>query len=173
MSCLLTQWFDIDCNDSIGGIEEIYLMENTSLTSITEASGVVTGITTSASRKFQRYRLKDEVGALTAPVNHNQQNGTTFFQHTLEFNLSKLTATKRNEMKILATTNATAIIKDMNGLYWMAGKTRGLYPSAGDFATGKAAGDLNGVSMTLTAKEKEPPLSVDSNLITSALINGL
>lgn len=173
MSCLLTQTFDLDCSDSIGGIEEIYVLENSSIDSITEASGVVTAIATDGSKKFNRYRLRDEVGSLQAPVNHNQQNGTTFFEHTVVFNLNKLSVTKRNELLILARTNTTVIVKDMNGLYWLAGKTKGLYPSAGDFGTGTAAGDLNGVSMTLIGREKEPPLNVDSSLIDSTLINGL
>lgn len=173
MSCLLTQWFDLDCNDSIGGIEEIYVLENVSIDAITEVSGVVTAITTVGSKKFNRYRLKDEVGSMQAPVNHNQQNGTTFFEQTVIFNLNKLTTTKRNELLLLAQANTVVIVKDMNGLYWLCGKTRGLYPSAGDFGTGTAAGDFNGVSMTLMAREKEPPLSVDSSLIDSTLINGL
>lgn len=173
MSCLLTQWFDLDCNDSIGGIEEMYVLEATSVDTITDASGVVTGITTVGSKKFNRYRLKDEVGSMQSPVTHNQQNGTTFFEHTVVGSLNKLSTTKRNEFKILMQTNSIVIIKDMNGNYWLCGKTRGMYPSAGDFGTGTAAGDSNGMSFTLMCREKEPPLAVTSSLITDTLINGL
>lgn len=173
MSCLLTEWFDLDCNDSIGGVDEIYVLENSSITAVTEVSGVVTSITTSGSKKFNRYRIKDEVGSLQSPVNHNQQNGSTFFEHTLIFNISKLTTTKRNELNILAKANTTVIVKDNNGVYWMAGKTKGMYPSAGDFGTGTAKGDLNGVSMTLIAREANPIVEVNSSLITDTLINGL
>lgn len=173
MSCLLTQWFDLDCNDSIGGIEELYVLENTSIDTITEVSGVVTAISTVGSKKFNRYRLKDEVGSMQSPVNHNQQNGTTFFEHTIVGALNKLSSTKRNEFKILMTANSTFIVKDMNGLYWLCGKTRGMYPSAGDFGTGTAAGDANGMSFTMIAREKEPPIAVNSALITDTLINGL
>lgn len=173
MSCLLTLAFDLDCNDSIGGIDEIYVLENASIESVTEASGVVTAIATTGSKKFNRYQLKDEVGSLQSAVNHNQPNGTTFFEHTVVFNMSQLTTTRRNEMLILTRTSTTVIVKDENGRYWMAGKTKGMYPSAGDFGTGTAKGDLNGISMTLIAREKEPPVEVTSSLIDSSLINGL
>jgi len=173
MSCLLTQWFDIDCNDSIGGITEFYAIEKTSVETVTEASGVVTAITTTDSKKFNRYVLKGEVGSMQATVNHNQQNGTTFFEHTLVFNLSKMTTQKRNELLIMSQANTVVIAKDSNGLYWLMGKTIGLYPSAGDFGTGTAKGDLNGISMTLIGREKEPPAEVTGSLITAGLINGL
>lgn len=174
MSCILTQWFDLDCADGLGGISEFYVIENSSLGTVTETSGVVTDITTVAAKKFQRYKLRSEVGSMQSPVNVNVQNGTRYFEHTLVFATDQLTTPKRNELNILSKVNVSVIVKDVNGpRYWLIGKTQGMYPSAGDFGTGTAAGDRNGVSLTLTGKEKEPPVEVDSTLIVAGLINGL
>lgn len=171
--CILTQNFDLDCADSIAGISEFYVIENSSLGAVTEASGVVTGIATLDSKKFQRYRLRDEVGSLQFPVNHNQQNGSTFYEHTLVFKMDQLVVAKRNELQIMDRVNVTIIAKDENGRYWMAGKTKGMYPSAGNGGTGTAKGDHSGFERTYIAREKEMPVEVTAGLIVAGLINGL
>lgn len=173
MSCILTQTFDLDCADSLGGIDEFYVLEHSSLSSVTEVSGVITAITTVDSKKFQRYKLRDEVGSLQFPGTHNQQNGTGFYEHTLVWAGDQLTTSKRNEFLILAKVNVIVIAKDSNGRYWLAGRTKGMYPSAMGGGTGTAKGDRNGLEMTLIAREKEPPIEVDSDLIVAGLINGL
>lgn len=173
MSCIISQNFDLDCADSIGGIAEFYVIENSSLGTVTETSGVVTAIATVASKKFQRYRLRDETGSMQSPLNHNEQNGTNFYEHTLAFNLSQLETQKRNELMIVDRVNISVIVKDENERYWLMGKSKGMYPSAGDAGTGTAKGDLNGFSRTYMAREKDMPVEVDSTLIVAGLINGL
>jgi hypothetical protein len=65
-------------------------------------------------------------------------------------------ATLRNQLLVLSQANMSVIVKDQRGEYWLMGYQNGVRATAGAMNTGKAFGDLNGFTITLTAKEPEP-----------------
>jgi hypothetical protein len=162
MPCALTSGYSLDCKDSSGGIVEIYFMEKANATTISEASGVVTGITKATGKRFYKYELPKETGSLTETINGNVQNGTVFYSSELKLIINKLTTAVRNEIKLLAQNTLLAVAKDNNGKYWLVGKANGVDLTTGTSGTGTAFGDRSGYDLTFAGSEPEPMIEVNS-----------
>ena len=106
MACNLTQGFTLDCKDAVGGIKSIHLIDWVA-DGFAISDGEVTGITatgTVVSGSTYTYELPKGVGSMTTTTNVSQENGTVFNQTDIVARLRKLSTTKRNELKLLATT---------------------------------------------------------------------
>lgn len=168
MACTIYQGREIDCRDSNGGVQEIYIAEFANVQSITETSGVITAITMVPTKKFYTFQVEKENASLTDAEQGSVENGTLFYEQTLNFTIKKGSSSQRNAMNVLAKARLMVIVKDNNGTYWLMGKTRAA-DKVGDnsFTTGKAFGDMNGYNVTLTAKEPNPVVELTAALITS------
>jgi hypothetical protein len=168
MPCALTSGYTLDCKDSSGGIVEIYFIEKGNVSSIAEASGVVTGLTKASGKRFWKYELPKETGSLTETMTGNVQNGTVFYASELKLVVNKLNVAVRNEIKLLAQNVLIAVAKDNNGKYWLVGRTRGVDFTTCTIGTGTAIGDRSGFDLTFAGSEPEPMLEVNST-VASAL----
>ena len=83
MACALTQGYSLDCKDSAGGITEVYFIEKGNVSGIVAASGVVTGLTKAAGKRFWKYELPKETGSFTHNPTVSSENGTLFFEQNL------------------------------------------------------------------------------------------
>jgi len=83
MACALTSNYTLDCRDSIGGLVEIYFIEEGNVESITEASGVVTAITKASGKVFRKYEQDQDTAFFVENLNSNVQNGSLFYQQEL------------------------------------------------------------------------------------------
>ena len=79
MPCALTQGYTLDCKESIGGIKAVWFIPFADVTTITEASGVVTTITKSAGKVFYKYQLVKQTSSLTENITASVENGTVFY----------------------------------------------------------------------------------------------
>jgi hypothetical protein len=156
-----------DCRDSVGGIPEFYVteFENVPQANITVSSGVVTAIDCSSGKKFWVYQMEKSDADFTETLTSSVDNGTAFYQQVLNATLKKMTAAQRNNLEKLAKNRVMVIVKDRNGLYWIAGRTNGLDMTAGTTQTGRAFGDLNGHTLTLTGMEAAKAEQVTASLI--------
>ena len=102
MACALTQGYTLDCRDSLGGITEVYFIEAGNVSSITEASGVVSAIVKGSGKVFRKYELVPGTSSLTENINASVVNGTVFYAQELSIVLNKLQANTRNEILLLA-----------------------------------------------------------------------
>lgn len=168
MSCALTQGYTLDCRDSLGGIVEVYFTEAANVTSVTEASGVITTITKATGKRFWKYELVKDTSMMNQTLTASVQNGTVFYAQELQIVLNKLQTNTRNEILLLAQNSLVAVVKDSNSNYWYLGKTRGIDLTAGTAGTGTAQGDRSG--FTLTFSGSEPALAPS---VTSSIIAGL
>jgi len=172
MACLLTQGFTLDCADNIGGIEEI-LIGNFSEVTSTNAAGIITGITQTVSTDFYRYELEQEDADLVSTANRSGENGTFFVESILNFTIDKLSSTKSEELKLMATSRKLVIIAKLSdGQYVGLGFDRGAMNQGGtnQAATGKAYGDKQGYTLGFTCKEDHYPYFVDGTVITGLSI---
>jgi ligand-binding sensor domain-containing protein len=165
MACALTQGYTLDCKDSIGGIKSVWFIATGDVSSVAEASGVVTAITKASGKVFYKYQLVKNSSSLTENVNANVQNGTVFYAQELSIILNKLQANTRNEILLLAKNNLLAVVEDANGKYWLLGKQNGIDLTGGNGATGTAQGDRSGYTLTFSGSEKELAPEVTSSLI--------
>lgn len=157
--CNLTTNITLDCRDSVGGIKELKLRKHPSILDVvTTSANVVSTITTSG---WYKYEFLPETANFTETETENAQNGTVFYDQVLNVMLSKLSTTKRNELRILAQSRLDVVVVDRNGVSWLLGWNNGMTKS-GTAASGQAMGDMNGYTLVLTGKEEDPMLEVPS-----------
>jgi len=164
MPCALTSGYSLDCKDSSGGITEVFFIEERNVSSIATASGVVTGLTKAAGKRFWKYELPKETGNFTNNPQVSTENGTLFFEQGLTIVINKLSASVNTELKLLAQNVLIAVVKDNNNKFWMLGKERGLDMAASESGSGTAFGDRSGYTLNFTGKEPDQLYEVNSTV---------
>lgn len=161
MSCLLNGGYSLGCRDSIGGIQEVYIANFPSGQLYTlDANDNIIGLTgTTAS--YYTFEQEMETGEFNQTGAYSTENGTVFFDQQLTVMFHKNDATLRNQLLVLSQANMSVIVLDQRGEYWLMGYQNGVRAINGAMNTGKAFGDMNGITITLQAKEPEPAYRID------------
>jgi len=165
MPCNLTQSYNLDCRDSVGGLKEVYFMELGNLTSFTEASGVVTAITKAAGKKFYKYQLVKQTSKFEDTLTVNEENGTVYAAQKLSIILNKMQANTRNEITLLAQNLIVCVAADRNGKFFLLGATNGLVISTIKGETGTKMGDRNGYTIEFDGAEPVFAQEVSAGII--------
>lgn len=162
MACALTAGYTIDCRDAVGGIDAIYFAEFANMT-VLDASGTVTGITKVTGKRFYKFEVptKSSANATSNPIG-STENGTLFFEQSIDFPVNKRDATTRNIITTLAKNKVLIVTKDKDGTYRMYGKGYGMYMGSSTGQTGAAPGDANGYVLKFEGSEKEDFFVVSS-----------
>lgn len=161
MSCLLNSGYALGCRDSIGGISLAYIGNfDADAGYIINGTDEITGLTGSTV-SYYTFAQEMETGSFTQEGAYSVENGTVFFTQNLSLTLQKNDAALRNQLLVLSQGNLSVIVKDQRSEYWLIGFQNGVRVTAGAMNTGKAFGDLNGVTLTLTGKEPEPAYRID------------
>jgi hypothetical protein len=172
-SCSLYSGYAIECRDSVGGVETIYLIENSALydasgvSRVVEASGVVTALTKNSGKKFYKFEVPRGTASTTNSITSSQENGTIFYTHQVVFPINKRDATTRNIVQTLAKNRCTIVTKDMDGTYRLFGKDFGLSLDTAEAGSGTALGDRSGYNLTWSSMEREDFLVVPSNIAST------
>jgi len=169
MSCNITAGFTLDCNDSNGGIEKIFIA-NGPVESITETSGTITAITVGGSAltpsDFFEFEVPRQTSSFTETINVSNENGTVFYDQALTMIFNKMEATKRDQILLLSQNNEMVVVfKDNNGKYFSVGVERGAYMTAGTSVSGVAYGDRNGYELTISGMEEQPAFEVTGSIV--------
>lgn len=173
MACSnLTAGFTLDCNESNGGIDKIFIA-NGPVESITTAvgnSGLVTAITVGGNPlvpgDFFVFEVPRQTSSITETHTVSQTNGTLFYDQALSMVFNKMEAAKRNQLLLVGqATNMVVVAKDNNGKYWSIGLERGAYMTAGTSVSGTAYGDQNGYQITISGAEPYPMYEVTSSIV--------
>jgi hypothetical protein len=173
MACTtMIQGTEIDCLDSVGGIDTIYITEFTNVpqANITEASGVISAMTCSAGKKFWTFSVRKNTSQVDEEVTNNAEAGTSYVEQKLTFDLLKITPALRYTIKTLAVNRLMVIVKDRNGLIKLYGKTTGMDLSAGSLTSGKAMTDKNGATITLTGMEPDLSPSLSTAILATVTV---
>lgn len=170
MACNLTQNMTIDCRDNVGGLKEVLFIEFDNVTTMTQASGVITAITLASTKQFRRYVMAKETAFFTETLNTNVQNGTIFYQQELTIVLNKMQANTRNELLVLAQVRTIAIALDLNGKYWLLGLEQAMDATGGEGGSGTAHGDRNGYTRVFTGMERAMASEVQASIIAALLV---
>ena len=153
MSCLLTAGRTIPCKDVVGGIKAVYFVNFGDITAITESADEVTDMTGTFSA--YKYDLKGN-SSFEQSFNSSRENGTTFFEQTLNLTFTKLTKEDNKELKLMAYGRPQVVVLDYNDNAFLMGAEHGAEVTGGSIVTGAAMGDLSGYTLTLTAQEVKP-----------------
>ena len=170
MACSnLTGGFTLDCNDSNGGIDKIFI-SNGPVDSITETSGTITAITVAGSAltpsDFFDFEVPRQTSSFTETINVSQENGTVFYDQALTMIFNKMEASKRDQILLMAqATDMVVVFKDNNNKFFSVGIERGAFMTAGSSLSGTAYGDRNGYELTISGMEEKPSFEVTSTIV--------
>jgi hypothetical protein len=174
MSCALTQGFNLDCREGIGGVKEVYIIETDNLASVTEVSGVVTAITKAQGKRFYKYNLVRETSNATETITASEQNGTLFYAQQVQLIINRRQASVRNEIMLLAKNRITIVVVEnqvvsgtQQNRAWLYGRVNGLLLNAGSSESGTAWGDRNGYTLPFTGNEVELAPEVQYSLLAA------
>ena len=156
MSCAITKGRSLPCKSSVGGLKNIYILDYSSvIAALSDSSGTIT-LPTDNSAEFFKFEIKGN-SSLETTVTSSRENGTTFYETTLNVTLTYLDVATQEEIKLLNRGRAHYVVEDYNGNYFLIGKEHGAEITGGTIVTGAAMGDLSGFTLTAVAQETAPP----------------
>jgi hypothetical protein len=168
MSCLiLNSGITQSCRQSLGGVKRFLVAELSTVTGITEASGLVTAITKTGL--FYEFTPNRKSSSSSSPIAQSVENGQVSFNHTVNMVFAKREAAKRNALLVLAQKPLVVIEEDRNGKYHLYGWDYGLDFTEGGSESGTASTDLNGYNVTLSGEQKELEYEVSASIIAGLL----
>lgn len=167
MACNITAGITLDCRDSQGGIEYIYIGATGSPSAgFTASNGVVSNYWGLTSSQWFKFEVPKQTSFFTETINTSEENGTVFYDQQVSVVFTKLTAEKRNQLQLLARNRKLAIVvKDGNGNFWSIGIGRGAHMLSGEATTGTAYGDLNGYTIVLQGLERDSSYKVNASIV--------
>lgn len=160
-TCSITSGYTIDCRDSVGGVETIYLIENSALydasgiSRVLETSGTITAISKNTGKRFWKFEVPRGVASTSNTITSSQENGTIFYSHMVSFPINSRNATIRNIVATLAKNRCTFVTQEGDGSYRMFGKQFGLTLDTAEAGSGVALGDRNGYVLSFSSQERE------------------
>ena len=173
MSCAITGGYAIECTESVGGIETIYLIENANLydasgnSRVTSASGVVTALTKDSGTRFWKFEVPRGTASASNSISASPENGTFYYTHEVKFPINSRSATVRNIVATLAKNRLTFVCVEGDGTSRMYGVQFGLQLTGTEAGSGTALADRNGYMLTFTSMEREDFLVVPSNIVST------
>ena len=153
MACDLSLGRKEPCKDVVGGIKAVYFTDFGDLGTVTETDDEITDL--SGTFTAFKYEVKGN-SSFEQNITSSRENGTTFFEQTLNLTLHKLSKEDNKELKLLAYGRPHVAVEDYNGNVFLMGLEHGADVSGGTIVTGAAMGDLSGYTLTLTGMEREP-----------------
>lgn len=164
MPCVLTTGFLLECNEGVGGVKEVFLAPWAGFQSgaTFDANNIITGFNTATEQTVYRYQPNRSTGAVTITPTPSLENGTLYFVQTVEFTLGKLANDKRTELENMSRAKLICFVRLYDDQIMCVGLTDGCFLTAGTYQSGKAKGDLNGYTITLTAEEPAQPYFLEA-----------
>ena len=162
MACTLTSGRALACKSSVGGLKTIYFADFGTLGNATISAGEITVL--GGTPVWFKYDIKGS-SSLETTITSSRENGTTFYDQTLNMTLTHLDKATKEEVKILAHGRPHIAVEDYNGNFFLLGLENGAELTGGSIVSGAAMADLSGTSMTFLAQEKAPAYFVTPAVI--------
>lgn len=169
MSCLLTSGRTEPCKNSVGGLKAVYFIDYGTLGDVSFVSSTSAEIDTVAGTPTAyKYDLKG-TSSFEQTITSSRENGTTFYDQTLNLTFKKLDKDTNDEIALLAVARPHVVVEDNNGNLFLSGLEHGADVNGGTIVTGAAMGDLNGYTLTLNAQEIKPANFLSQDLATTGI----
>jgi len=173
-TCDITSGFTLGCRDNAGGLKNLYILSG-SVDAVTGAAdGLITDL--SGSGSFFKFELFRQTSDFTEAISSTPENGTVFYEQTVNATFFKLQSATRNQVRVLAKNPDLKIIVETNngsvdgvGKFFYVGQENGAQLLSGQAQTGTAFGDLNGYTLTFTGQEPEPASELSGSNLAGVL----
>ena len=155
------------CKDSIGGLRAVYFVnwgDATGYTYDVTNTDVIDAV--AGTPVAFKYDLKG-TSSFEQTITSSRDNGTTFFEQTLNLTLKKLSAVDHKQIKLLSYGRPQVLVEDNNGNIFYCGLTKGMEVSGGTIVTGAAMGDMSGYTLTLSGQEPVPANFLGDTLVAA------
>ena len=175
MACAITKGRGVGCKTAFAGIKNIYIIDySTVVAALGDTAGTVT-LPTDDTAEFFKFEVKGGQTSLETSVTSSRENGTTFYESTLNITFQLLDVATQEEIKLLNRGRAQYVVELYpNGAgvtkYLLVGKDNGAEITGGTIVSGAAAGDLQGFTLTAVATEVNPPFFCTVPDVASASI---
>ena len=179
MACDITSGFSLGCRDNTGGIRNLFILSGSIDTVDTASEGLISGIT--GSGVFYQFELFRQTSDYSEAISSTPENGTVFYEQTLNAVFFKLQSSTRNQVRVLALNPDLKIVVETNngstdavGKFFLLGEDNGMQLLSGTGATGTAFGDLNGYNLTFTGQEPVPASELSGSTTSfSDILDGI
>jgi len=153
MACQLTRGRKEGCKTSVGGLKSVYFTDFGDLGTVTKVDDEVTDL----SGTFVAYKYDLKGGSsFEQAITSSRENGTTYFEQTLNLTLKKLSKEDNKEIKLLAYGRPHVAVEDYNGNVFLMGLEHGAEVTGGSIVSGAGMADLSGYTLSLVGQEVEP-----------------
>lgn len=170
MSCLINNGYALGCKDNLGGVQEVYIGSFSGDTTFAyDSNDVITGVT--GANTFYTFEQRQEQAEFVQTGNHSIENGTNYWEQVVSLIFTKNTADLRNTLKLLSQSTLFVIVKDQNGTYFWVGEQNGADLTSSTASAGKAFSDLNGVTVSITAKEPSPARVITASAFAALAVS--
>lgn len=170
MSCAITGGYAIECAESRGGVDVIWVLENSNLydasgnLTVEYASGTVTTLNKVTGKRFWKIEVPRGTSFTTNGIGGDNKTGTFFYTHSIQFPINSRSATVRNWVQTLMKNRCTFVAKEGDGVYRMYGVEFGLEKQPSEAGSGTAGADRNGYLLNFASEEREDFLVVPANI---------
>ena len=168
MSCDITNGRVEECKDSVSGLKAIYFANfddlNTDNIAYDSSNGdVIDTWQPATALDLFKYELKSNENSFITAIQTSRDNGTTFFEQTLQISLKKQDIAMHKNIKLLAYGRPRIIVRTMTDQFFLMGLAQGCDTTAGEVSSGAALGDFNGYKLTFVASEVLPANFIDAS----------
>ena len=170
MSCLMTSGFnDRTCTNGKGGILSVIFFPLSAIATGPTLTGNEVTTLTVTGEMFQ-YKLKSNLSSYTAPIRVNKDNGTLWYEQTLNMILASDTKELRAEIHLLAQNEVVAIVEKADGNYVALGLNEGIQVNdASEYTSGVIKSDRNGHTIVLAGLENDEVPDVNASIVATLL----
>jgi hypothetical protein len=170
-TCDIVSGFTLGCRDNTGGLKNIYILSG-SIGSTSGTEGLISTITGTGT--FYKFELSRQTGDFTETINTSVENGTVFYEQTVNAPFHKLQSSTRNQVKTLARNPEITMVVETNNseggtVFFLLGESRGLALNGGQAQTGTAFGDLQGYTLTFVGQEPDPASALSGSSLVGVL----
>lgn len=177
MACNITAARGIDCRDAIGGLKAIYfcssycsdILVNATITDATSYVINTAGfenwdIATANVVTVYKYDLVTDLSSFKSGVEADKATGSVMWNQTLDVVLQKVVAADLYQLGLISKNRAQIFVQDSNDNVYLMGINDGCYLTGGDsIATGAGRSDMNGLTLSFTAKEQAPLYTIPAS----------
>lgn len=168
MSCNINRGLDIiACKNTVAGIKRVYLANWADYDVVTEsnASGHTVSDLGDLAEVFQ-YEVKNDGNSWSETVESSRDAGTTVFNQVATAVMTKITAEKQYQLKLMAWGRLLVFIEFQSGDVLVSGLENGAEATYVANVEGAMTG-ANAYTITFTSMEREPAYLLTADAITA------
>lgn len=161
MSCDLSSGITLtDCNQAVGGIKSVFVANAVDIT----AGATINNTLLSASTDtitFYEIEQHPEKAELSVRINASPENGTAFYDQELTVVVRDLVSSDQQVVEDIIKASTLVVVKlhsvdaSGNAQYIILGAENGCDVSGGNLNTGRAFGDMQGITLNMRGRETQ------------------